>query len=75
MTASLTALATVVWSDLAEASVVTQEQLADEVPAPSPVKVSKIQHKEELDLSEILEQPRPMKPGKRRLNFGSFEGY
>ena len=79
MAASLTALATVIWSDFAEAA---QDQvvLSDEMESPTPVTLSKIQHAAGPDLDAMLLEPAmelPSKPGKpkRRLNFGSFEGY
>jgi hypothetical protein len=80
MAASMTALATVVWSDFAEASVLPQVELADDVLAPQPVKMTKIEHKPAAlaDLLDALEMAQPMKKGKRkggRLDFGSFEGY
>jgi hypothetical protein len=81
MAASLTALATVIWSDFAEAA---QQQvvLSDELEPPTPVKLAKIQHAQEQEFMPVLFEdefkPMPTKPGKptkRRLNFGSFEGY
>ena len=79
MAASLTALATVIWSDFAEAA---QEQavLSDDQESPTPVKLSKIAHNTGPDLDALLLEPAmemPSEPGKpkRRLNFGSFEGY
>ena len=70
MGASLTALATVVWSDFAEAA--PAQELSDEVAAPTPVKLVKLQHAPQVD--ELL-IPLEELPRKRRLNFGSFEGY
>lgn len=79
MAASMTALATVIWSDFAEAAEPAQVMLADEVTAPQPVKLAKIEHKPlpEDELLADIDLPRPIKkkPGKRRLDFGSFEGY
>jgi len=81
MAASMTALATVVWSDFAEAAEPAQVMLADELTAPQPVKLAKIEHKqpseEELMLADLeAEQQKPVKKNKRkRLDFGSFEGY
>ena len=82
MAASLTALATVVWSDFAEAAAEPQVALADDVQTPTPVKVTKIQHRDEtldeLLLEPMMEMPptgKPGKPSRRRLDFGSFEGY
>ena len=59
MAASLTALATVAWSDFAHASEVLPptELLVDDVPEAPPVKLTKVEHKE------------------AQLNFGRFEGY
>lgn len=80
MAASLTALATVVVSDFAEAAERPEVMLADELTPQAPVKIAKIEHKviEEPSLEDLgLELPMP-KPGpskKKRLNFGSFEGY
>ena len=84
MAASLTALATVVWSDFAEAAAEPQVALADDVQTPTPVKVTKIQHQvvddsfDELLLEPMMQMPptgKPGKPSRRRLNFGSYEGY
>jgi hypothetical protein len=77
MTASLTALAAVVWSDFAEASVEPQVQLADELPANWPVKVTKVEHHEVdvEDLFEPVDMPPPQRDKKGRLHFGNFEGY
>jgi hypothetical protein len=82
MAASLTALGTIVWSDLAQATEAPQELVADDVPAASPVKMTKVEHKnvpsdDDLFLSDLLgEKPRPSgKPRKGRVNFGNFEGY
>jgi hypothetical protein len=74
MAASLTAMATVIWSDLAEASEPAQVMLADDVVAPKPVKLAKIEHKQ---VDEFEDEPVAKKPikKKRRLDFGSFEGY
>jgi hypothetical protein len=76
MTASFTALAAVVVSDIAHASRAPQPELvADDVPVVPPVKMQKIAvHQPEpelLDLVEMLE----LKSGKGRVNFGNFEGY
>lgn len=79
MAASLTAMATVIWSDLAEASEPAQVLLADEVVAPKPVKLAKIEHKQVEEVMPFEDEPMPVakKPAKkkRRLDFGSFEGY
>jgi len=83
MAASLTALGTIVWSDLAQATEAPVELLADDLPALQPVKVTKVEHKQaqpsddDLFLSQMLgEKPRPPgKPRKGRVNFGHFEGY
>ena len=78
MTASMTALATVVWSDFAEASEPAQTMLADDVLVQPPVKLAKIEHKVvEDDVLAEIDEPRPLKKSKRkgRLDFGSFEGY
>lgn len=78
MTASMTALATVVWSDFAEASEPARIELADDVLVQPPVKLAKIEHKVvEEDVFGEIDEPRPMKKAKRkgRLDFGSFEGY
>lgn len=74
MAASLTALATVVWSDFAQASQQPQVELSDELTVAPPVKTSKIEHAPD-PLEEVLlrlEKPRPSRRGSR---FGSFEGY
>jgi hypothetical protein len=76
MLASVAAMAAVVVSDIAETSVET-ELIADDLPAVTPVKMTKVEVKPE------LEDPFPdfdlpvMKETKRgkRVNFGSFEGY
>jgi hypothetical protein len=87
MAASFTALGTIVWSDLAqatEAPAQVEEFVADDVAPASPVKMTKVEHKEpqpsedDLFLSDLLgEKPRPSsgKPRKGRVNFGHFEGY
>lgn len=79
MAASLTAMATVIWSDIAEASEPAQVMLADEVAAPRPVKLAKIEHKQVEAVMPFEAEPMPVvkKPmkKKRRLDFGSFEGY
>lgn len=78
MAASMTAMATVVWSDLAEASVLApQVELADEVPSPSPVKLRKVEHHEDALLDDLrLELGQKPQPGSRkRVRFGNFEGY
>jgi hypothetical protein len=53
--------------------------LDDEVPVAPPVKVTKVSVKQEepsLDQLLMLEPPdMPMPKGKRRVNYGSFEGY
>lgn len=76
MGASLTALATVVWSDFAEASQQPQVELSDELTVPTPVKVSKIEHPSlaEFLTDQVMELDHP-RPGKRKSRFGSFEGY
>ena len=79
MAASMTALGTVIWSDFAQASEVMQVELADDVTTPSPVKLAKIEHKPvEAELLPDFDIPEPTKmpmKRKRRLDFGSFEGY
>jgi hypothetical protein len=83
MAASLTALGTIVWSDLAQATEAPQIEIADDVPSASPVKMMKVEHNraqpsdDDLFLSELLgEKPMPAgKPRKGRVNFGHFEGY
>ena len=76
MAASLTALATVVWSDLAEASQQPQVELSDELTVAPPVKTSKIEHTPAPDffIDELMKMDAP-RPGKRKARFGSFEGY
>jgi hypothetical protein len=76
MAASLTALATVVVSDFAEAAERPEVMLADDLAPQAPVKIAKIEHKviEEPSLDELLEQ-KPIVKKKRRLDFGAFEGY
>ena len=76
MAASLTALATVVWSDLAEASQQPQSELSDDLSDPQPVKMSKVEHTPlpEFGIEEIMKMDAPRK-GKRKSPFGSFEGY
>ena len=85
MAASLTALGTIVWSDLAQATEAPAqvEFVADDVAPASPVKMTKVEHKEaspsddDLFFSELLMgKPMPTgKPRKGRVNFGHFEGY
>jgi hypothetical protein len=83
MTASLTALGTIVWSDLAQATEAPQveEFVADDVAPSSPVKMTKVEHKEaqpsddDLFLSDLLGEKPSGKPRKGRVNFGHFEGY
>lgn len=81
MAASLTAMATVIWSDIAEASEPAQVLLADDVVAPKPVKLAKIEHKQVEEPSLVMpfeDESMPVKKPtkkKRRLDFGSFEGY
>lgn len=75
MAASVTALATVVWSDLAEASQAPQVLLADELPVVAPVKLAKVDYAKanaEAELEELMEKKRARK---RRIDFGNFEGY
>ena len=68
MTASLTALAAVVVSDVAEANRgLRVEQVADDVTPVSPVKMTKVQYPPPEDDFVGLEMTKP--------NFGSFEGY
>lgn len=75
MAASLTALATVVWSDYSEAAQEPAVMLADDLTPSVPVKVAKIEHKvAELEDIPMLPPEKPMKK-KRRLDFGAFEGY
>ena len=84
MAASLTALGTIVWSDLAQATEAPPqiELVADDVAPASPVKMTKVEHKEpqlsdDFLLSDLLgAKPMPAgKPRKGRVNFGHFEGY
>ena len=75
MAASLTALATVIWSDLAQASQQPQVQLSDELSEAPPVKTSKIEHAVPPDLIDELMKMDSPRPGKRKARFGSFEGY
>ncbi len=78
MAASITALATVVWSDYSEAAQEPAIELADDLAPAVPVKVAKIEHKVVADDFDDLglELPKPMKVSKKkRLNFGAFEGY
>lgn len=77
MAASLTALATVVVSDFAEAAERPEVMLADDLTPRAPVKIAKIEHKviDEPSLEELLEQKPMVKKKKRRLDFGAFEGY
>jgi hypothetical protein len=78
MAASMTALATVVVSDFAEAAERPEVMLSDDLTPQAPVKVAKIEHKviDEPTFDEILEMPVQKKIGKkRRLDFGAFEGY
>jgi hypothetical protein len=65
MAASLTALAAVVRSDIAQASRGPQVQLADELPTPTPVTMTKISYPPEEE-PELFDE---------RVDFGSFEGY
>ena len=60
MAASLTALTTVVWSDLAEASQQPQSEFSDDLADPQPVKMSKV----EFIVDEIMKMDAP-RPGKR----------
>ncbi len=79
MAASLTAIGTIVVSDLAMAEEPTFEA-TDELPAPRPVKVAKVEHPVER-VPLILEpgdmpQPSQKKSKKRsKVDFGTFEGY
>jgi hypothetical protein len=78
MAASITALATVVWSDYSEAAEGPEVMLADDLAPAAPVKVAKIEHKVVDDFEDELPllPPKPMKVSKRkRLDFGAFEGY
>ncbi len=74
MAASLTALATVIWSDFAQASQQPQVELSDELIAPPPVKTSKIEHTPD-PFEEVLLRLEKPRPSKRSSRFGSFEGY
>ncbi|MFT3711725.1 MAG: hypothetical protein QM817_29150 [Archangium sp.] len=83
MAASLTALAAIVVSDIAEARPSQDMAMIDDEVAPAPpVKVTKVAVQPEGPSIEdmlMLEPPdMPMPPkgkGKRRVNYGSFEGY
>lgn len=80
MAASLTALGAIVVSDIAEARPSQDMAMIDDEVAPSPpVKVTKVEVKQEEfpSLEDLLlEPPMPSKgKGKRRVNYGSFEGY
>ena len=79
MAASMTALGAVIWSDSAQANEPMPVELADDVTPATPVKLAKIEHKPvEDELLADLEIPEPTKKPmkrKRRLDFGSFEGY
>lgn len=77
MAASTTALATLCWSDFAQASELQHIELADDVMVPPPVKVAKIEHKRQLEKAfpRAMREPRKMGKRKARLDFGSFEGY
>lgn len=73
LTASLSTLAAVTWSDLAEASQAPAPGLeADELSAAPPVTLKKLEYKPsaEEELLELLGQP-----GLKRKAFGRFEGY
>jgi hypothetical protein len=77
MAASLTALGAIVVSDIAEARD-SREVFDDELPAASPVKVSKVSVKaEEPALDEIFEpvMPKPRKGKRATIDYGAFEGY
>lgn len=81
--ASVTALSTVIWSDFADAAEPTQLELADDVVAPRPVKLAKIEHKPTLlddpmfdfTMENALNRPSRVSKRNSRINFGSFEGY
>ena len=76
MLASVAAMAAVVVSDIAEASVET-ELMADDLPAVPPVKMTKVEVQSALEnphLDDELPVKHKTKRGKR-VNFGSFEGY
>ena len=88
MAASVTALGTVIWSDLADAAEPMQMELSDDLTVQQPVKLAKVEHKQTLNEAAfeqlLLEpsmtngNPKPSKLAKRksrRLDFGSFEGY
>lgn len=73
MTASLSALGAVAWSDIAEARQASTQVLeADEVAAPPPVSLKKVAYKPspEEELAEQLERAQL-----KRKVFGRFEGY
>ncbi len=76
MAASLTALTTVVWSDLAEASQQPQSEFSDELSDPQPVKMSKVEHTAlpDFGIDELMKMD-ASRPRKRKSPFGSFEGY
>ncbi len=79
MAASVAALATVIWSDLADAAEPAKIELADDLVAPQPVKLAKVEHKQTLDqaiFEPAMEPSKASKPKRKsRINFGSFEGY
>lgn len=71
MTASLSTLAAVAWSDLAEASQQPPEVVySDELPENAPVTLKPFVHHEPAPLEEALE----LRAVKRKA-FGRFEGY
>jgi hypothetical protein len=73
MTASLSTLAAVAWSDLAEASRAPAPGLeADELAAPRPVTLKRFEYKPSAE-DELLEQLE--RSAIKRKAFGRFEGY
>lgn len=83
MVGSLTAMATIVVSDIAEAGSPPEVQVQADAPEPKPVKMSKVDRRAELDLDSldelqpvpVKEPPRPRAKKKRAVDFGRFEGY
>lgn len=84
MLGSLTAMSAVILSDVAAAE--PQPLSADLPDAPAPVKVTKVDHRPELEREVQLEAllhlgdedaPQPVKKSRRRkpVDFGAFEGY